>query len=118
MSGIELLTWVIGLGGTLFAVLMGVMWSYVLRQGSNLYAYIKSTSEDLKREIDKMAEQAREDAGTYDSRFARKEEVNKIEGTVNAMRQEMSTNFTALNTQMGGISTQMTAIVTVLTKQK
>lgn len=117
MTSIEVLTWAIGLGVTLLAALMAVMWSYILRQGNNLYAYITKTSDELKKEVEKMGEQARIDSDKHEERFARKDEMIEVKSTVSAVRGEMNNQFTALNMQMGGIATQMSNIVTMLTKK-
>ena len=116
MDSITILTWVIGLGGGAFAILMGVMWSFILRGQQNLYTFVTSIQKDLKEEIDMLNKQSREDSREFDSRYARKDEVVEVRNTVNAMRGEMSTQFGAINTHIGSVTAQLASIVSLMSK--
>jgi len=116
MSDITVLTWVIGLGGTFFMVLMGVMWAYILRAVGAIYEHINGEVEKVEGLLTKQYDEHREDFKDADRKFALKDDVNELKGNLASVRSEMNLQFGSLNTQMGGLSAQLSSIVGIITK--
>lgn len=115
-SDTSTLIWVLGVEGALYFGLLVLLWNYIRESVKALYEYVTKQTDDLNQEIGTMAKQAREDAKDYENRYARKDSVDELKRDIGSLRGEVSTQFTGIHTQIGGVSAQLVNILTIVTK--